>query len=112
MRRGVALFACPWWSRGGPGSAMLVWLPRSGQHQELVSAETNSRAVAQLGSALDWGSRGRRFKSCQPDRIYSGIRLSQPCLGEHEFEFLVQRLQLQASHLSCTLDPWMTRPPG
>ena len=27
------------------------------------------RAVAQLGSALDWGSRGRRFKSCQPDRL-------------------------------------------
>ena len=26
------------------------------------------RAVAQLGSALDWGSRGRRFESCQPDR--------------------------------------------
>ena len=26
-----------------------------------------SRAVAQLGSALDWGSRGRRFKSGQPD---------------------------------------------
>ena len=26
------------------------------------------RAVAQLGSALDWGSRGRRFKSCQPDK--------------------------------------------
>lgn len=25
------------------------------------------RAVAQFGSALDWGSRGRRFKSCQPD---------------------------------------------
>jgi hypothetical protein len=23
--------------------------------------------VAQLGSALDWGSSGRRFKSCQPD---------------------------------------------
>ena len=23
------------------------------------------RAVAQLGSALDWGSKGRRFKSCQ-----------------------------------------------
>ena len=27
-----------------------------------------SRDVAQLGSALDWGSRGRRFKSCRPDR--------------------------------------------
>lgn len=26
------------------------------------------RAVAQFGSALDWGSSGRRFKSCQPDR--------------------------------------------
>ncbi len=25
------------------------------------------RTVAQLGSALDWGSRGRRFKSCQSD---------------------------------------------
>jgi DNA mismatch endonuclease (patch repair protein) len=25
--------------------------------------------VAQLGSALDWGSRGRRFKSCQPDHV-------------------------------------------
>ncbi len=29
---------------------------------------TAQRDVAQLGSALDWGSRGRRFKSCHPDR--------------------------------------------
>jgi hypothetical protein len=28
---------------------------------------TTDRDVAQLGSALDWGSRGRRFKSCHPD---------------------------------------------
>ena len=34
---------------------------------------TYFRAVAQLGSALDWGSRGRRFKSCQPD-AYGGTR--------------------------------------
>ncbi len=27
----------------------------------------STRAVAQLGSALHWGCRGRRFKSCQPD---------------------------------------------
>ena len=33
-----------------------------------ASAFQGIRAVAQLGSALDWGSRGRRFKSCQPDR--------------------------------------------
>ena len=32
------------------------------------------RAVAQLGSALDWGSRGRRFKSCQPDEVYGLVR--------------------------------------
>lgn len=25
------------------------------------------RDVAQPGSALDWGSRGRKFKSCRPD---------------------------------------------
>lgn len=24
--------------------------------------------MAQFGSALDWGSSGRRFKSCQPDK--------------------------------------------
>ena len=32
------------------------------------------RDVAQLGSALDWGSRGRRFKSCRPDRKGPGQR--------------------------------------
>jgi hypothetical protein len=30
--------------------------------------------VAQLGSALDWGSRGRRFKSCRPDWRQSQVR--------------------------------------
>jgi hypothetical protein len=32
--------------------------------------EHGQRAVAQLGSALDWGSRGREFKSRQPDHIW------------------------------------------
>ncbi len=27
------------------------------------------RSVAQPGSALDWGSRGRRFESCRSDQI-------------------------------------------
>ncbi len=31
----------------------------------------SDRAVAQFGSALHWGCRGRRFKSCQPDRVMS-----------------------------------------
>jgi hypothetical protein len=34
------------------------------------------RAVAQLGSALDWGSRGRGFKSRQPDGKGAGERLA------------------------------------
>ena len=29
-----------------------------------------SRGVAQFGSALDWGSSGRRFKSCRPDHCF------------------------------------------
>ena len=33
------------------------------------TAPANHRGVAQLGSALDWGSRGRRFKSCHPDHL-------------------------------------------
>ena len=41
----------------------------SGQRASTLSySSCLSRAVAQLGSALDWGSRGRRFKSCQPDK--------------------------------------------
>ena len=27
----------------------------------------SERGVAQLGSALAWGARGRKFKSCRPD---------------------------------------------
>ena len=48
---------------GAIGSPRLPW--------DMVSTLLRGgkpRAVAQLGSALDWGSRGRRFKSCQPDR--------------------------------------------
>jgi hypothetical protein len=37
----------------------------------------DGRDVAQFGSALDWGSRGRRFKSGRPDefieRLYPEI---------------------------------------
>lgn len=35
--------------------------------------------MAQLGSALDWGSRGRRFESGRPDseRVFAGHRLAE-----------------------------------
>ena len=38
------------------------------------SPEHSQRAVAQLGSALDWGSRGREFKSRQPDEVNGLVR--------------------------------------
>ena len=31
------------------------------------------RDVAQLGSVLAWGARGRRFKSCHPDKDYQAL---------------------------------------
>ena len=34
-----------------------------------VSFAAFDRGVAQPGSALDWGSSGRRFKSCRPDQL-------------------------------------------
>ncbi len=34
--------------------------------------DTHHRGVAQLGSAFDWGSKGRRFKSCHPDLTTEG----------------------------------------
>jgi hypothetical protein len=38
--------------------------------------------VAQLGSALDWGSRGRRFKSCRPDGEMGGsFSTREPPIG-------------------------------
>ena len=42
----------------------------------LPARSCGRRAVAQLGSALDWGSRGRRFKSCQPDGNVAGQGLN------------------------------------
>ena len=46
--------------------------------QKVVDSISAGRAifrdVAQLGSALDLGSRGRRFKSCRPDHVnYGGV---------------------------------------
>ena len=44
---------------------------------ELLRAVTE-RVVAQFGSALDWGSRGRRFESCQPDQLNQQVRGFHP----------------------------------
>ncbi len=39
----------------------------------LQSLASLRRAVAQLGSALEWGSRGRGFESRQPESQYQGL---------------------------------------
>ncbi len=55
----------------------------------MAYTQTLERAVAQLGSALPWGGRGRRFKSCRSDQsrvllvgsgieLFSGVVLSVP----------------------------------
>ena len=48
-----------------------VWVAKECQvlakSSELVNSSHSDRAVAQLGSALEWGSRGRGFKSRRPD---------------------------------------------
>jgi hypothetical protein len=45
-----------------------VWRWHCGRLSTAAGGSTGERAVAQFGSALDWGSSGRRFKSCQPDQ--------------------------------------------
>lgn len=47
--------------------------PAQGRYQPsgvTVGRDPLLRDVAQSGSALDWGSRGRRFKSCHPDQFF------------------------------------------
>ena len=38
-----------------------------------ATIHARARGVAQPGSAPDWGSGGRRFKSCRPDHIYDAL---------------------------------------
>ena len=41
----------------------------------VLGSVEDGRDVAQFGSALDWGSRGRRFKSGRPDQRRPVVRL-------------------------------------
>src|SRR5450756_1701701 len=58
-----------------PLGTRLGW-ERHASAREVASEwpDGGQRDVAQLGSALDWGSRGRRFKSCHPDSVFAGQR--------------------------------------
>ena len=40
-----------------------------------LTGTKTSRDVAQLGSVLAWGARGRRFKSCHPDTDYQTLTI-------------------------------------
>ncbi len=66
--------------------------------------------MAQLGSALDWGSRGRRFKSCQPD--HGRRRLSTSCQililqsRHYWFSGTLQRLPVRVGWAWCVGLDW------
>ncbi len=46
----------------------------SASSRPIIRAIWNKRAVAQLGSALEWGSRGRWFESSRPDILQRVLR--------------------------------------
>ena len=51
-----------------------LWLGAAAAHAPCKLSKAvhgRLRDVAQLGSAPDWGSGGRRFKSCQPDVVWA-----------------------------------------
>jgi hypothetical protein len=61
--------------RGGPWRSLVAHVTgASSELERRGDSKTKQRDVAQLGSALDWGSRGRRFKSCHPDRVFMQVR--------------------------------------
>jgi hypothetical protein len=60
------------------------------------------RGVAQFGSALDWGSRGRWFKSSRPD-FYSS-RLYGNLQGDHNVVVVALILFHQKGCFQCVVD--------
>ena len=44
------------------------------KNQLLHLQAQKSRGVAQPGSVLVWGARGRKFKSCHPDLIFKVLQ--------------------------------------
>ena len=50
-------------------SPIAAVMDRRGVRRALLDFRIRSRGMAQSGSALDWGSRGHRFKSCCPDHL-------------------------------------------
>ncbi len=47
---------------------------------DYANIANESRDVAQPGSALEWGSSGRRFKSAHPDQPFS-YKINPPNFG-------------------------------
>ncbi len=55
----------------------------------LLAKPTSSRSVAQPGSALIWGVRGRRFESCRSDQFLKPYFKSPKIDGSMPRYFLV-----------------------
>ena len=52
-----------------------------GDSLAVVNTSRAERAVAQLGSALEWGSRGRGFKSRRPEFVETNLGRRRDELG-------------------------------
>lgn len=59
---------------------------RKGTH--FSAWQNRFRDVAQPGSALAWGARGRKFESCRPDKKKTGLTKREACflLEERQYE--------------------------
>ena len=77
-------------------------------------AQTQKRVVAQLGSALDWGSRGRWFESSPPDHETAGQRLKPLTFFLIRTIFVPRRTVLSrfVSRLACDLREHVERRHG
>src|SRR5690606_27058949 len=69
-----------WRGRSGPrGDRVARGIARlAAARGSLYKPHPPIRGVAQPGSALDWGSRGRRFKSSRPDETETRLRAIVP----------------------------------
>ena len=72
-RRAVAHIGKPWVCARIPGKVVEKGLASEGRGPFLC-ALSKVRAVAQTGSALAWGARGREFKSHRPDHLETAAK--------------------------------------
>src|SRR5215813_770659 len=64
-----------------PGAGL--WRGAGARCAIVIGSVMDGRDVAQFGSALDWGSRGRRFKSGRPDAAHRPLITAKAKVSGH-----------------------------